>query len=123
MLLALFAAVVISGCSSPTVIERTVRDTVVTVQPEYIDRYVPVVQHDTAVIVAAAGRDTVTVYKSRNLVRAKIYRDTIYVPVKSIQTVERVVQHTPSTADYWWWWIVIVAILALFGLYKILRRG
>lgn len=103
-------------------IERTVRDTVVTVQPEYIDRYIPVVQHDTAVIVAAAGRDTVTVYKSRNIVHAKIYRDTIYVPVKSIQTVERVVQHTPST-DQRWWWIVIIVLLALFGIYRLIRRG
>jgi hypothetical protein len=123
MLLALIIAVAFAGCSSPTVIERTVRDTVVTVQPEYIDRYIPVVQHDTAVIVAAAGRDTVTVYKSRNIVRAKIYRDTIYVPVKSIQTVERVVQHTPSTDQRWWWLILVLVLLALFGLYKILRRG
>jgi hypothetical protein len=99
-----------------------VRDTVVTVQPEYIDRYIPVVVHDTDTIIAAAGRDTVTVYKSRNIVRAKIYRDTIYVPVKSIQTVERVVQHTPSTIERWWWWIVIIALLALFGTYRLFRR-
>jgi len=116
-LFALALILMLAGCSKPIVLERTVRDTVVTVAPQYIDRVLPITVETPDTLVAAHERDTVYVYRTRKIVRAKVYRDTIYVPVRTVETVERLVPMPPPTVPLWqrWWvgWALLILLVAV----------
>ena len=102
-------AVVLLSCKT-TVIERTVtlRDTVIVVPPQTVERMLPETVNNDSVAIGANGRDTVVYHKRQRLFRARVVGDTAHVVVRNVESTQSV-----TTEKSRWQWSLDTLLLAL----------